>query len=287
VVIRSADLVPGYVVPDGAQAQPLPGRLAAFGPLVPGPAGAQAAWVSTGSPSSPALSLFTLRGRPAGPVIRFAPGGPQLPATAVSDGRGDVLVDTGSFTAYDAGPGWDRPVPGTVVAVGASAWLVVMCNPLYRHCHNEVVDIADGARRTLPGAAAGYPYVFFSWPPTGVISPDGGTAAVAETASGQPVTSEIQSEGGTAAVFESGSDATLTVHLINLRTGASRDLGIPLGADLSDQSMVWSPDSRWLFVAAADGKLVAVDASTGRAELLQARLPAVEQVAVRAGSSRP
>jgi hypothetical protein len=281
-VIRSTDLVPGYVVPDGAQARPLSGRLAVFGSLVPGPARAQAAWVSTGSPSSPALSLVTLSGSLSGPVIRFASGGPQVPTTAVSDGRGDVLVETGSFRAYDAGPGWDRPVPGTVVAVGPSAWLVVSCNPLYRHCRNEVVDIADGARRALPGLAAAYPYDFFSWPPTGVIAPDGSTAAVAETASGQPTTSEIQSEGGTAAVFGSGPDAALTVHLINLRTGANRDLGIPLGADLSDQSMVWSPDSRWLFVAAADGKLVAVDASTGRAELLQPRLPAVEQVAIRA-----
>jgi hypothetical protein len=280
-VIRSTDLVPGYVVPDGAQAQPLPGPLAGGGPLVPGPARAQAAWVSTGSPASPALSLVTLSGRLSGPTIRFAPGGPQLAATAVSDGRGDVLVDTGSFTAYDAGPGWDRLLPGTVVAVGPSAWLDVSCNPLYRHCRNEVVDIADGARRMLPGPAAGYPYDFFSWPPTGVIAPDGETAAVAETASGQPTTSDIASEGGTAGVSESEPYGVLTVHLINLRTGANRDLRIPLGADLSNQSMVWSPDSRWLFVAAAGGKLVAVDASTGRAELLQARLPAVAEVAVR------
>ena len=181
-VIRSTDLVPGYVVPDGAQAQLLSGPLADGGPLVPGPAGAHAAWVSTGSPATPALSLITLSGRRSGPTIRFAPGGPQLAATAVSDGHGDVLVDSGSFSAYDAGPGWDRPVPGTLVAVGPTAWLVVSCNPLYRHCRNEVVDIADGARRMLPGPAAGYPYDFFSWPPTGVIAPDGSTAAVAETA---------------------------------------------------------------------------------------------------------
>lgn len=281
VVIRSTDLVPGYVVPDGAQARPLSGSLVGGGPLVPGPAHAQAAWVSTGSPNSPALSLVTLGGRRSGTTIRFAPGGPQLPTTAVSDGRGDVLVDTGSFNVYDAGPDWDRPVPGTVVAVGPKSWLVVTCDPLYRHCRNEVVYIADGARRMLPGPAIGYPYDFFSWPPTGVIAPDGGTAAVAETASGQPTTSEIASGGGTAAVAQSGRDSVLTVHLINLRTGANRDLKIPLGADLSDQSMVWSPDSRWLFVAAADGKLVAVDASTGRAELLQTRLPPVVQVAVR------
>jgi hypothetical protein len=289
VVIRSTDLVPGYVVPDGAQARQLTGPLAGSGPLVAGPARRQSvwAWDSRGLPASPALSLVTLSDRRAGPTIRFAPGGPQLPATAVSDGRGGVLVDTGSFNVYDAGPGWDRPVPGTVVAVGPTTWLVVSCNPLYRLCRNEVVDIADGARRTLPGpAAAGYPYDFFSWPPTGVIAPDGGTAAVAETASGQPTTSEIASEGGTAGVSQNGRHGVLTVHLINLRTGANRDLGIPLGADLSDQSMVWSPDSRWLFVAAADGKLVAVDASTGRAELLPAPLPLVEQVAIRPLSPR-
>ena len=281
VVIRSTDLVPGYVVPDGAQPRPLPGSLAHGGPLVPGPARAQAGWVMTGLPGYPALSLVSLSGRPSGPKIRFVPGGPQLPATAVSDGRGDVLVETGSFNAFDAGPGWDRPVPGTVVAVGPTNWLVVSCDPRYRHCSNEVVDIADGARRTLPGPATGYPYDFWSWPPTGVIAPDGGTAAVAETASGQPTTSVIASEGGTAGVAPSGPYGVLTVHLINLHTGANRDLKIPLGANLSDQSMVWSPDGRWLFIAAAGGKLVAVDASTGRAERLQARLPAVDEVAIR------
>jgi hypothetical protein len=304
VMIRSTDLVPGYVVPDGTEARPLPRSLADGGPMVPGPAHAQAGWVMTGLPGYQVLSLVSLTGRPLGPKIRFAPDGPQLPATAVSDGRGDVLVDTGTLNAYDAGPGWYRLVPGTVVAVGPTSWLVVTCDPVYRHCRNEVVDIADGARRILPGSdrgrevtlrtggrglevavragsAAPYPYDFFTWPPTGVIAPDGSTAAVAETPSGQPTTSEIPSEGGTAGVSPSGPYGVLTVHLLNLRTGANRDLKIPLGASLGDESMVWSPDSRWLFVAAADGKLVAVDASTGRAELLQAPLPAVEQVAIR------
>ena len=269
VVIRSSDLVPGYVVPDGGQARLLTGPLAGDGPLVPGPAPAKAAWINSGSPTSPTLSLVTLTGRRAGPMIRFPPGGPQLPATAVSDGRGYVLVTTGSFSVYDAGPGWDRQVPGTVVAVGQKSWLVIACDPLYRHCRNEVVDIADGARRVLPGPVAGYPYDF-SWPPTGVIAPDDSTAAVAE----------------------SGRDGQLTVHLINLRSGANRNLNIvlgafysnnlPLSADLGDQAMVWSPDSRWLFVIAAGGKLVAVDARTGRAEPLWTKLPAISQVAIRA-----
>ena len=281
-VIRSSDLVPGYVVPDGGQARQLTGPLAGSGPLVPGPAGSQAAWVwvTAGLPTSPRLALVTLTGHPSGRTIRFAPGGPQLPVSAVSDGRGDVLVETASFSIYDAGPGWDRLVPGSVVAVGPTTWLVVSCNPLYRHCRDDVVDIADGTRRVLPGPAAGYPYDFFSWPPIGVITPDGSTAAVAETASGQPTTGEVKSDGGIAAVAGSARDSVLTVHLINLKTGANRNLGIPLGADFSDESMVWSPDGRWLFVAAADGKLVAVDARTGKAAILP-RLPAVTEVAIR------
>jgi hypothetical protein len=267
-VIRSADLVPGYVMPDGGQARLLTGPLAGDGPLIPGSAPARTAWATSGSPTSPALSLFTLTGHRAGQTIRFPPGGPQLPATAVTDGRGYVLVTTGSFGAYDAGPGWDRPVPGTVVAVGPASWLVIACHRLNLRCHNEVVDIADGARRALPGPALGYLYDF-AWPPTGVIAPD-------DTA---------------AAVVESGRGGGLTVHLINLQTGADRSLNIiagmsgsnlPFGADLNDQSMVWSPDSRWLFVVAADGELIAVDTRTGRAELLYTKLPAVSQVAIRA-----
>jgi hypothetical protein len=85
-IIRSSDLVPGYVVPAGRQARALSGPLADGGPLVPGPAGTQAAWVTSGPPASPYLSLVTLAGHKAGPVIRFPAGGPQLPATAEGHG---------------------------------------------------------------------------------------------------------------------------------------------------------------------------------------------------------
>jgi hypothetical protein len=261
-VIRPSDLVPGYIVPDGGQARPLTGLLADGGPLVPGPAGSQAAWVTSGPPTSQALSLVTLTGRRSGPSIHFQPGGPQVPSTAVSDGRGDVLVTDGHFDVYDTGPGWDRPVPGTVVAVGPTAWLVDVCDALYRHCRDEVVDVITGSLRALPGPASrGVPY-YFSWPPTGVISPDGSTAAVAEN----------------------GPGGRLTVHLIDLRTGVTTDLDVPVnapGGEASEQAMAWSPDGRWLFVAASGGQLVVVNQRTGRAESLGVSLPAVDQVAIR------
>jgi hypothetical protein len=266
-VIRPSDQVPGYVVPDGAQARPLTGLLSGGGPMVPGPAGSRAIWVDSGPPASPALSLVTITGHRTGPSIHFPPDGAQLPATAISDGRGDVLVIDDNFAVYDAGPGWNRPVPGTVVASGAATWLVVVCDQQYRHCREEVVDAATGSQRTLPGPAlTGAPY-YFPWPPTGVTSPDGNSAAVAEA----------------------GHDGQVTVHLIDLSTGATRDLGVPLvapGGDApqggaNEQSMAWSPDGRWLFVAAANGKLLAINPRTGRAAGLGVRLPPVYQVAIR------
>jgi len=267
-IIRSSDLVPGYVVPDGGQARQLAGPLAVSGPMIPGPAGAQAVWVITGLPAAPALSLVTLAGHRSGPSIPFPHDAPQLPATAVSDGRGNVLVITGNFAVYDAGPGWDRLVPGTPIAVGPASWLVLACNAQYQHCRNEVIDTASGARRVLPGRVTDQPY-FFSWPPTGVISPDGSTAAI----------------------VGSGPGGKVTLQLIDLRTGAARDIGLslsgqgngfPLGTDFSAHSMVWSPDSRWLFVAAASGRLLAIDASTGRVEGLGVTIGPVDQVAIRA-----
>jgi hypothetical protein len=185
----------------------------------------------------------------------------------VSAGRGGVLVITGNLAVYDAGPGWNRLVPGTPIAIGPASWLVLACNAQYEHCRNEVFDTANGSHRVLPGLVTDQPY-YFSWPPTGVISPDGSTAAIAA----------------------SGPGGKPTVHLVNLRTGATRDLGVSLGghgsgialaSDFSAHSMAWSPDSRWLFVAASGGKLVAIDASTGRAASLGIAVGPVDQVAVR------
>jgi hypothetical protein len=266
-VIRSSDFVPAYIVPDGGQARLLTGPLAGSGPMIPGPPGSQAAWVMAGPPTSPVLALVTLSGHRSGPVIRFPAGGPQLPATAVSDGRGGILLTSANTATYDAGPGWDHVVPGPIIAVGPASWLTVACDAQYRHCRYEVVDSASGTRRALPGSVAAEPF-YIPWPPTGVIAPDGSTAAVAETRGGE----------------------TTTVQLINLRTGVVKNLGVRIGlpgSDLplgsgTDDSMTWSPDSRWLFVAAASGKLVAVNARSDQVQSIGVALPRVEQVAIRA-----
>jgi hypothetical protein len=268
-VIRPSDLVPGYVVRDGGQAQQLTGLLGDGGPLVPGPSGSQAAWVTSGPATSPQLSLVALTGHRTSASIRFQPDGAQVPATAISDGRGDVLVtDSNDFAVYDTGPGWDRPVPGTLIAIGPTEWLVDACDPLYLHCRDEVVNTSSGSLRAISGGVPAPPY-YFGWPPTGVISPDGSTAAVAEA----------------------GRNEQLTVHLVNLRTGVTKDLKVPIGTaggddlevggNANENAMVWSPDGRWLFVAATGGKLVVVDTRTGRIEGLGVRLPAVDQVAIR------
>jgi hypothetical protein len=270
-IIRPADFVPGYVVPDDRKARLLAGPLASGGPLVPGVQSTDTAWVTTETQITRKLSLVTLTGRRLGPTIRFPARGPQLPATAVSDGRGDVLVASSGFTSYDTGPNWDRPVPGTIIAVGPASWLTVICADRSQHCHNELVDSADGTRRALPGASKAEPF-FFTWPPAGVIAPDGRTAAVV----------------GRVVVGRSGGPMN-AVRLIDLRTGATRDLRVrlggpssfPLGSAIGEDSMVWSPDSRWLFVATANGRLVAVNPGSGRVESLGIKLPRVEQVAIR------
>ncbi len=270
-IIRPADFVPGYVVPDDRQARLLTGPLASGGPLVPGARGTDTVWVSTEPQTTRELSLVTLSGRRAGPIIRFPARGPQLPATAASDGRGDVMVAGSGFSFYDAGPTWDRPVPGTIIAVGPVSWLTVICDSRSQRCHNELVDSANGTGRALPGTSRAEPF-FFTWPPAGVISPDGRMAAVA----------------GRVVIGERGGQVN-AVHLINLRTGATKDLRVrvggtasfPLGTATGEETMVWSPDSRWLFVATASGKLVAVNSRSGLVKSLGIKLPQVEQVAIR------
>jgi hypothetical protein len=256
VIVRSYDQVPGYVVHDGDPARLLTGVLANYaGPLLPGPDGS-GVWALTGGAGNSQLTLVGLDGKVTGTSIRLPPGGP-LPATAIPDGRGYAILLTSANRIYDAAPTWDHRVPSMVIATGPTAWLSLACD---RRCRNVVTDPDTGAQRTLEGP--GLTQSAFAWPTLGVISPDGGVAAV-------PVMTASTSGGGVA------------LDLINLRTGKRTQADVAMGQVPVYQGMAWSPDSRWLFVVASGGRLAAVNPATGRATGLGLQLPPVSQVAIR------
>jgi hypothetical protein len=74
----------------------------------------------------------------------------------------------------------------------------------------------------------------------------------------------------------------VTLHLLNLVSGSDQQTPVSLDAEsVTDQTLAWSPDSRWLFVVTAQGKLAAIDARTGHAEDLGVLLPRLSVIAVR------
>ncbi len=259
VIIRSFDDVPGYVVPDGSAPRPLTGALAADlpGPLLPGPRPGQT-WVMAGSLRTASLLLLGPDGRPTGTAAQLPPD-EALPATAIPDGRGDVLLLTSNSKIYDASSTGYWQLHAEIVAVGPARWLGFTCHR--QHCRDVVIDPATGAQRPLPSAAAAPELeAAFAWPSLGVTSPDGQLAAVP--------------------VYGPGSG--VTVQLVSLRTGVSTQVGARLAPAPGYQFMAWSPDSQWLFAAGAGGKLVVINARTGRIASLGLPLPPLTQVAVRA-----
>lgn len=100
----------------------------------------------------------------------------------------------------------------------------------------------------------------------GVISPDGTTAAL---------------------LVQSPSRA---IETIDLATGTAHALSLHI--DLStanEQSLVWSPDSRWLFATGTSGDVYAVNAHTGQitdlTDITGRAVPPLSQIAIRAASA--
>lgn len=253
VIIRPVDFVPGYRVLDGQPPTGLSGPLGHGGPVIGGPDPGHA-WVTSTSLAHPVLSLVSLAGQPvvSVPLPRTAP----LVLTATSDGNGNVLL-TGPTGTFDAGIGGLRRLSLQPTAVGPHRWLAMSC-PHRRHCRNVVVDPSGGALRilrTLPGPAVPAKI----WPP-GVVAPDGSAAAV----------------------FLLGGMSRISLHLINLSTGADHPIHMPASLVPAEQTLAWSPDGRWLFAVAAQGQLLAIDARTFRVVHLGVRLPYLTQIAVRA-----
>jgi hypothetical protein len=245
-IIRPLDNVPGYLVPDGQPARSLPAALSDGGTANQGPRPGTA-WVQAGA-GTPAMSLVRLGSGQAGAVMRLPASSPWL---VTSDGRGYVLL-YGAGTVYDVRPAGFRRIAGSMAAVGPTRWLTVVCRDQL-HCSNVVIDPASGASRRLPG-----PPTDPAWGP-GVIAPDGSAAAVIKVS-------------GTGHV---------TLHLINLGSGADQRIAVRLDqGSFSGQALAWSPDGKWLFAVAAHGRLVAVNARTRRAQGLGVALPAVSQIAI-------
>ena len=252
-IIRPLDFVPGYLVPDDQPARPLPAALGTAGPAFPGPRPGQV-WVQSGVSTDIVMSLVTTSGARIGPSIRL----PEAAGHgAVPDGQGYLAVERNG-AAYDVRPGGLRlAAAGTLTATGPSAWLVVQC-PGARRCVEAVVNPATGTRRILPGEAARP-----GWE-SGITSPDGQYAAV----------------------LRYGPDQTVLLHLINLSDGSDRRVAIAL-ASQGSPGLAWSPDSRWLLAATADGSLRAIDPRTGQVRGLGITLPPVTYLAVRNTGSPP
>ncbi|MGH3321780.1 MAG: TolB family protein [Streptosporangiaceae bacterium] len=249
-VIRPWDSVPGYAVPDGERAHKLRGALGHGGPVIPGPKPGQV-WVWAQRETRQKMSLVGLHGSKTGVSIALPAGA----GWAVSDGGGYPLV-TATGGVYDMrSDGPHRVTTGRVTAVGPTGWLAIECDDRHR-CTRVVIERASGARHELPG------HVADRRSRLGSISPDGSTAAV----------------------FRVRGAGEITLHLVDLASGADHRLAVSLeqgqGAPFPAGSLAWSPDSRWLFVA--NGKnLFAVYARTGHVRGVRVKLPQIDQVAVR------
>ena len=160
--------------------------------------------------------------------------------------------------------GTSRVTTGTVLAVGPTRWLTSECDS-HARCRPVVTDRSTGVRYPLntrvPLSTRPNGAVLST---VGVISPDGATVAVVV--------------GSPQARIEMIDLATGTAHALPLRVNLSDvDMG------WASESMAWSPDSRWLFIA--NGNLYAVsqrtDQITNLNQTLGPALPQLFQLSMR------
>lgn len=258
-LVRPVDFVPGYLIPDGEPAREAPGALGAGGPVFPGP-DPRHLWVSSGT-NDDRMVLVGVDGRRTGPPITAPPqSSPVNPSLLAIPDQTGYLLFPGIGGLYDVRPGGtSRVTTGTVLAVGPTRWLIAECNS-HARCRPVVIDRSTGMRYPLSTRVPLSTRLKGAVQSTaGVISPDGATAAVLV---GSP---------------------QARIEIIDLATGTARAL--PLRIDLSEvdmgwagETMAWSPDSQWLFVAAR-GDLDAVNQRTGQITNLSHTLgPALPQL---------
>jgi len=246
-IVEPLDAVPGFLIRDGQPVRPLPGLLVHGGQVFPGPRPGQL-WVTDENQESGKMVLVDFAGRRVGVTIS-ADGGPT------SDGAGYLL----SYLAggvYDARPGsLHRITSGALLAVGRTRWLTEECDDRHR-CTLDVIDRSTGRHRVLGPTSDRND-------PPGVISPDGTTAALLRSDAENP---------------------TAILHLFDLEAGVDHPTRIVMSRDDSygGAPAVWTPDSRWLLVVDASGRIVAIDRSGHTRELTDGD-PQVAQIALRDG----
>ena len=233
--------IPGYVVRDGKPAPSCRRPCDRSFSMLPGP-DQRHLWVRR-RPSG--LALVTLDGIPTGATIDVPVSGscwaPTAPVTCCCRASGGV---------YDARPGAvHRITTGALLASGPTRWLTAECDDSLS-CAVVAIDRASGAHHAWTRRSSR------PMQNSGTISPDGRTAALQRSADG------ISSDG---------------IDLLDLDSG----LPAPGRGDperhrpVQGPAWVWSPDSRWLFVADAAGQVMVVNRATGRATPLGMRLPPV------------
>ena len=244
MIIRPLDVVPGYLVPDGKPARLLRGTLSHGGAVVPGPRPGEV-WLQN-SPHS--LALVRLDGSRTGVSIHLPPGEWWL---ASPNGRGNVLL-SGVGEIYDVWPGGSRYIGGILAAAGPTRWLTVNCY------------------RPQPCAAV------VTNPPPGHI----GNWAARRSRRSPPASSHRTAPrprytGSRPAARSRCTYSTWSPERISRSRSGSNQKSVSPGM------LAWSPDSRWLFVITAHGRLAAVNASTLQVEGLGVRLPWLSQIATR------
>jgi hypothetical protein len=244
-IIRPLDHVPGYVVPDGQPARDMSARLSDSGPAFPGP-DLKHIWVESGGNGQTTMVLASLDGRARQQSVPVPQG--MFP---VADGAGYLLL-VGAHGVDDARAGrLHRISTGSLLAVGPTGWLAVECD-LQHECATVAIHRADDSRHVIGSA------VDVGESP-GVISPNGVRAAV----------------------FNTGPTGTVTLSLITLSSGRQQPVDVDLNPRQLDGTIVWSPDSRWLFAATANGRLAAINVDTARVSDLGTPLPPLSQLTIR------
>ncbi|MDQ2750911.1 MAG: hypothetical protein M3Y44_15490 [Actinomycetota bacterium] len=256
VLALTVDAQGGYEVPDGRPTRDLRPPFGAGGPVLPGPDPAHV-WVPTGGAENSAMTLVGFDGRRTGRTIRV----PNGIGTAESD-RAGYLRFYATGGVYEARPeGVKRITTGALLASGPTRWLTEECDAEFR-CATNTIDRRSGARHTVAASNGNYTFSGYS---DGVISADGAFAAIAR---------------------DDRQEGRLKLELLDLATGAVRDTGVFLNPDTAFNGggvIAWSPDSRWLFIAAQGGRLLVLDRTTMRATELPGSLPFVSQVGLRTG----